>query len=156
MSDIDIIYSQDYVKRLLYYKNSSNQPVRVIPRNLLTPYEIYESDFNKLLPLTKKCNQHPSGEGRGLGLIHVKSYVSILGMNEKYLGNAPEDFSMNNRLEKFGNKIIFEPSLLEIHLWHRHYNREYSEQNRKIYLEEEKEILKGNLIINDIKTWGEY
>jgi hypothetical protein len=157
MSDIDIVYPPNYIKRLIELKNIySHLTIRLMPKNLLTPHEIYSSNYNKLLELTKQCRQHPTGEARGLGLIHIKSYIDILGMNEYYLGNAPEDWSLNNRLEKYGNKIIFEPKIVEIHLWHQVINREEAPSNKIRYLNEIKQIEKGQVIFNNPKTWGEY
>lgn len=153
LSDIDIVYPSTYLKRMS--EHISDTPVRVMPRNLLTPKDIeYSSDYKQLLETTKRTNQHPHGQARGLGLVHIPSYISIKGMNEYYKGYAPEDLSLNTRLEKFGNKVIFDSSIQEIHLYHEYVNREYTKENEALWLKEQEKMKNGKVIFNT--TWGEY
>ena len=151
-SDIDLVYPKDYIKRIT--SHIQNKPVRVIPRNIAMPMEYYSGNYDDLLIIADKFKQHPTGEAHGIGLFHTQSVIDIKGWNEYYLGYAAEDKSINLRLEKYGNKIIFDRSINHIHLWHLPINREYHAQNKFLWNQEQEFIRKGKLIFND--KWGEY
>jgi predicted glycosyltransferase involved in capsule biosynthesis len=152
-SDIDLIYSQDYIKRMKSY--TIDKPVRVMPRNIAMPMEYYSSNYNDLKIIADKFKQHPSGEGRGIGLIHIKSFINIQGYNEKFLGYGQEDLELNKRLEKYKNEIIYDKGISEIHLWHLPFNREYLKYNNQIWYDSLRKI-ENNDIIRNNSDWGNY
>jgi predicted glycosyltransferase involved in capsule biosynthesis len=154
LSDIDLIYQSDYYERIQEYAESK-EPVRVIPYNIGTFSEWYESDFEEAM---KKVNKEPrsfaSGMSLGNGLVHIPSFIKIKGYNEQYVGYAGEDVEFNLRIGKI-NKTIFDENLKEIHLFHEPFNREYVEENIQLFMKVKKQIDEGgSLIMND--KWGEY
>jgi hypothetical protein len=151
-SDIDLIYSQDYLKQLKNY--ITNKPVRVMPRNIAMPMEYYSSNYNDLKVIADKYKQHPSGESKGNGLFHIFSFMQIRGFDEKFRGYAPEDDDFNLRIAKI-NHFIYAREVCHIHLWHQPINREYQDNNQKVFNESLLKIAKGDIIRNG-KQWGEY
>src|SRR4030042_1622997 len=133
MSDVDLVYPNFYIKSLK--SHIKDKPIRVIPRNIAMQIEYYSSHYNDLKIIADKFKQHITGEGHGIGLMHIPSLLKIQGWNEKFTGWGAEDQEVNLRLNKLGNQIIFDKSLCHIHLWHFPINREYQESNQKVFNE---------------------
>jgi predicted glycosyltransferase involved in capsule biosynthesis len=104
---------------------NAQKPVRVIFNN----YNI--GDYNGCLPKTigeckNKINLHVDntrtlyGIAPGNGLIHRKSFDTILGFDERYVGYGPEDADFNYRICKICKYI--ELNLEEVNTYHFFHN----------------------------------
>jgi len=120
MSDIDLIYHEDYVKSLKKYLFSP-RPVRVITTNRNIGYEHYSAnieDFDKYLYVSDPFRT-PFGISPGNGLVHRESFLKVGGFDEEFTGYAQEDSDFNDRI-KFINRYIEDErkQLTTIHLFH--------------------------------------
>lgn len=151
-SDVDLIYRADYIQRLKAY--ITDKPVRVMPRNVVIPMEYYSSKYDELMVIASKFKQHITGESKGNGLFHVPSLIKIRGFNERFLGYSPEDEEINLRLAQINN-FIYAKEIDHVHLFHNPINREYRDNNKKVFKDSMSKLLKNDLIRNN-ENWGNY
>ena len=147
-SDIDLIYPQDYIEKMKDY--ISEKPVRVIPWN----YNIYQENYTTNISKLMELQHSPGGFAHGNGLIHRESFLKIHGLDEFYIGYAPEDDDLNKRLEVCGNQLIYNINIETCHLYHSPLNRIQHERNMEYYEKRLQELNKDNIIVNGEK-WGE-
>lgn len=156
LMDIDIIVEPYYFEKMeAYYTHG--QPCRVTGFNQGAAHEFYTSDFNEGMKLIKEngVTSYRCGESVGIGLLHIPSFLSIRGFNEDFQEYGPEDCELNRRLS-YVCKHIYDPSIVNIHLWHEPNAANFTNQNNEIYRQSEKRFLAGDLIRNYSDTWGEY
>ena len=154
LADTDIIFSPDYIEKMEKYTHG--EPCRVTGFNQGAAHEFYISDFNEAVKLINEhgVTSYRCGESVGIGLLHIPSFLKIRGFNEDFQEYAPEDCELNRRLS-YINKHIYDPSIVNIHLYHEPNAANYTNENNKIYEESEKRFLAGDLIRND-ENFGEY
>jgi len=148
-SDIDIVYTNNYIEKMFEYVLDKSTIYRVSPlyKNI-EGVNVYTYDVHILDNLKGGIAPAP-----GNGLIHLESFMTIKGYDENYSGHSPEDSDLNTRLEYFGNTLISTKKCCCYHLPHFIYRG----TNEKLtnYMSKKKENWK-DFIINKAKTWGEY
>lgn len=156
LSDIDIVYPQDYIQLMLEEaykaKQQYKRDVRVIPYVSCIQEEYYTGYYNDL----KALNLPTANEGMapGNGLVSTKAFQYIRGFNEEFTGWGHEDTLFNDRISEI-NQRVFASDIKTLHLFHTHGKNKEQEgsKNEKIWLDKLKNI-KENIIANNV-TWGE-
>ncbi len=148
-SDVDLIYQNDYIERMKDYTHDLFYR-RVVPYNYNIYQEMYSNNYTELMGLSKSSG----GFGHGNGLIHTESFMNIHGLDEFYVGYAPEDDDINKRLKVSGNELIYDKEIQTCHLWHEPLNRIQHEKNMEYYTKRMAELNESNMIVNG-KKWGE-
>ncbi len=158
LSDIDLIYHADYVARLLHHIDVKETPVRVVGYNYNLMKEEYTSDVFKLANETQKAS---GGFAHGNGLINTKSFYTIKGYDEEFIGHGPEDDMFNSRILHI-NKLVYDRKAISYHLWHEPLGIYQIDKNKLIWYKRKKKLTlkKDNLDLDDIvankrkKDWG--
>lgn len=162
ISDIDLVYSNDHIQRLLIKFESLRRPneyIRLVTYNYnLLPishisfigkilYKIpffkkYATIFTKESPHLytheyEVLDQFPKSNGgyaHGNGLIHKDSFYKIQGYDEEMIGYGPEDDLFNTRISKI-NRIIYDNlnDTSTFHLWHPRFQMLQFEKNMQIW-----------------------
>lgn len=137
LSDCDIIWPNDAIEHL-EAMISIAKLYNFIPR--IIPY------------MTDKENPLKNGFAPGIGLIHIPSFVSIRGYNERFVGYGGEDIEFNKRIEKINcvNEIEY---IKTEHIPHELAPRDNVDKNMAIFQESMDLIKRGNIVRNG-KKWG--
>ncbi len=118
VSDIDLVYPPDYIKKMLETAWDIRQlfkvDVRLIPYVINLQSEYYASNYNELL---NSSIERYEGIAPGNGLICTRFFKLIRGYDERYRGYGPEDSNFNERISKV-NLFHMENSIKTIHLYH--------------------------------------
>ena len=162
LSDIDLVYSKDYIQRLFIKFEALRMPnefIRFVTYNYnlqsishisfvgkilykIPFFKKYASNFTKESPHLytheyEVLDQFPKSNGgyaHGNGLIHKDSFYKIQGFDEEMIGYGPEDDLFNTRISKI-NRIIYDNlnDTSTFHLWHPRFQMIQFEKNMEIW-----------------------
>lgn len=164
ISDIDLIYSRDFIQRLIHkcnYLSNDKEIIRfvcynynlkpVIKTNKFYPFTRRIPIINKLQLFQPKHTSHKytheyevldqldkekGGYAHGNGIIHLPTFTLIQGYDEEMVGYGPEDDLFNTRIGKI-NRLIYDnlPDTASLHLWHPRFHMIQFEENMRIWKE---------------------
>lgn len=123
ISDIDLIYPPDFIKIIKKYLFLKN-PVRVVFYNYNLGSECGNVDnYKKCEEMFKKYpdkSRTQLGIAPGNGMINLKSFKSIKGFDESFIGYGWEDADFNKKVSKVCEYIEDDnPALRTYHLYHK-------------------------------------
>lgn len=133
-SDIDLVYSENYIQHMSKHTQGVARPVRVIPYN----HNVYkEAYYDSITELRKLNHDNSGGFAHGNGLIHLDSFKQIRGYDQFYCGYGPEDDDMNKRIS-FINTLIYDKNIVSFHIYHPVSDASRERDNMRYYHEAEK------------------